>query len=514
MPAFQHELAGVFSEHAQRPFFVDAATGRELTFADTLDIAATWVEELANRGIARGDRLGLELRNGVDFALLYMMCLVGGFVAVPINSSLSHRDRAFIIERSRLKAFITDDVPHQVACPVLRVGDGCLDSSYQGESGRTAGEIGIGESGIELLRKVDSESLLAITFTSGSTSMPKGVPHCVGGLLGNAVSFNHTFHLSRDHRFLHVMPMGYMAGLLNTLLCPLMAGAAVVIAPQFSAAAALNFWDPVVRYGADVFWLSPTMLATLVRLDRGSSGTGYLKERPVRVFSATAPLPMKIRREFEAKYGTSVVESYGLSELLLITANLGPSGTKDYSVGVAIPEAAIEIRNEAGNNVPIGTEGLIYVRTPFRSIGYLDYDSGQPVATVDQWVDTGDIGHLDSDGYLYVTGRQKDLIIRGGFNISPRAIEEALLTHTDVENVAVLGAPHEFYGEMIVAAVAMRTGAALPSLEPVLRELCRKTLGDTMVPDRFVEVCDIPLSTTGKIQKGLLRSRILSGDPS
>src|SRR5262249_25382619 len=151
------------------------------------------------------------------------------------------------------------------------------------------------------------------------------------------------------------------------------------------------------------------------------------------------PLPAKVRHEFEAKYGVQVAESYGLSELLLITANDGPAGRKDASVGPYLPEVEIAVRNEAGEQLPAGSGGVIFVNKPFASVGYIDFETGRPVAPAGPWFDTGDIGHLDDDGYLFVTGRVKDLIIRGGFNISPRQIEEVLLQHPGVDDVAVVG---------------------------------------------------------------------------
>src|SRR5262249_55890249 len=155
---------------------------------------------------------------------------------------------------------------------------------------------------------------------------------------------------------------------------------------------------------------------------RGTLGIEHCRGRRMRILSATAPLPTKVRREFEAKYGLEVVESYGLSELLLITANLGPAGSKAGAVGRALPVAAIEIRDEDGKAVT-GGDGAIFVQTPHATVGYLDYDTGEPTPPASTWFETGDIGHVDQDGYLFVTGRQKDLIIRGGFNISPRQIE-------------------------------------------------------------------------------------------
>jgi acyl-CoA synthetase (AMP-forming)/AMP-acid ligase II len=505
-------LGRIFAANAERPFLIDSARDRTYTYAEMLAATAAATDALVAHGMRRGDRVGFELPNSPEFALLYFACLLGGFTAVPLNNALAPRDRSFILEKSRLSLLVTDNESVSDNCSAARLVLGATGSSGDPLDALNMDARGGGDRGMELLGNVDPEALFSINFTSGTTSLPKGVPHRVGGLLGNAASFNKRFALGRDNRFLHVMPMAYMAGFLNTLLCPLMAEASVVLAPQFGAASALRFWEPVARCQADTFWMSPTMLATLNRIDRSEAGKQYCRQNPVRIFSATAPLPMKIRCDFEEKYGAAVIESYGLSELLLITANLGAQGTKDHSVGTALPEVAIEIRSDDGAPLHAGSEGRIVVRTPFHSVGYLDYESGLPAPETEPWFDSGDVGMVDADGYLFVTGRRKDLIIRGGFNISPRAIEEVLLHHPQVENIAVVGVPHAFYGEEVVAVVMTTGGSQLSVLEEELRYSCREMLGPSSVPDRFVETTALPLSTTGKIQKNVVRDRVVANE--
>ena len=225
----------------------------------------------------------------------------------------------------------------------------------------------------------------------------------------------------------------------------------------------------------------------------------------MRIFSATAPLSRKVQREFEEKYSVNVIESYGLSELLLITANEGPAGPKVSSVGTKLPEVRIEIRDDEGSALAAGIDGAIFVNTPHETVGYVDYETGSPVPVRSQWFDTGDVGHVDADGYLFVTGRVKDLIIRGGFNISPRQIEEVLLQHPAVQDVAVVGAPHDFFGEEVVAAIIPVSDKSVGEIQSSLREDCLAKLGKSSVPDRFVAFDEFPLTQLGKIQKNKIR---------
>jgi acyl-CoA synthetase (AMP-forming)/AMP-acid ligase II len=494
-------VGDIVRDNAERAFVVDAIDGKgSLTYGAFMRRAAGIAEMIEARGLQTGARIGIDLPNGLDFATLYFAALLGGFIAVPINNALSVRDKASILSGARIAARIIAPGagPQEGSeAPVIELEQQISTSSDADVAARVA--------------RIDDERLLSIHFTSGTTNVPKGVPHRVGALLGNADSFNRAFGLGRDNRFVHVMPMGYMAGFLNTLLGAFTARAMIILAPQFSARSVLHFWESVVEHSGDMIWVSPTMLATLTQIDRGTLGADYCRSHTVRMFSATAPLSLKVRKEFEAKYGVTVIESYGLSELLLLTANLGPSGSKDGAVGRTIADADVEIRDEAGQKLPCYADGDIFVRSPHTTVGYLDYATGEPAPLADPWFDTGDVGHLDADGDLFVTGRRKDLIIRGGFNVSPRQIEEVLLSQPGVEGAAVVGAPHDYYGEEIVAALVLDADRSLSDMEAVLRAACRRDLGPIAVPDRFVAFAALPVNNIGKVQKAKVRERIIAG---
>jgi acyl-coenzyme A synthetase/AMP-(fatty) acid ligase len=517
MQTWSNRLARIFRENASRPYMIDSVDGRVTSYAELARQAVSLVRRLKTLGIRSGDRIGVRLPNGPSFAAVYFASLFGGFTVVPINNALPPRDRAFILARSRLSALVTDNNSEEVT---PSAGENEIATSSLPRLTLSASDPGADPTP-ELaapyevdryLAAIDDDRLWSIHFTSGTTSLPKGVAHRVGVLLGNAHSFNRAFGTGRDNRFVHVMPMPYMAGFLNNLLGALTAEASIILAPQFGPQSALRFWDPVAAHGGDTIWVSPTMLATLIKMDRGKIGIDLCRERPIRVFSATAPLSAKVRHEFETKYGVDVTESYGLSELLLITANDGPAGHKERSVGTCLPDARISIRGQDGEEVAVGRDGAIFVDTPFATAGYIDFDTGEPVAPTDAWFDTGDVGHLDGDGYLFVTGRVKDLIIRGGFNVSPRQIEELLLQHPGVEDVAVVGIPHDFYGEQVVAAVIPIAHVKLENIQASLRERCLSALGPSAVPDRFVAFDAFPVTNLGKIRKHAMRELIVEAD--
>jgi long-chain acyl-CoA synthetase len=517
MTIWSKQLSRIFQENARRAFLIDAIDGGQTSYADLAWSAASLAEQLGGRGLQPGDRVGIHLPNGSVFAILYFACLLGGFTAVPVNNALSPKDRAFVLSRARLSAVVTrvgmeglanvvSDRENDLSeiCQVLTVSKGEAGADLY-LTAETCADIE------EKLAVVDDHSLFSIHFTSGTTSLPKGVAHRVGALLDNADCFNRAFGLGRDNRFVHVMPMPYMAGFLNTLLGAFTAEASIILAPQFGPQSALRFWDPVAAHAGDFIWMSPTMLATLTRVDRGQVGVDLCRTERVRIFSATAPLTRKVQQEFEGKYGVKVVESYGLSELLLVTANDGPAGSKVSSVGTILPEVKVEIRDGEGRPVLPGCDGAIVVNTPHATVGYLDFETGLPVPLANQWFDTGDVGHIDADGYLFVTGRVKDLIIRGGFNVSPRQIEEVLLRHPAVHDVAVVGTPHEFYGEQIVAAVIPAAGNSLEDIQASLRDNCLSDLGKSSVPDRFIAFEAFPMTNLGKVQKNKIREIVARG---
>jgi long-chain acyl-CoA synthetase len=327
--------------------------------------------------------------------------------------------------------------------------------------------------------------------------LPKGVPHRIGRLLDNAGAFNTELGFGPENRFLHVMTMGYMAGFLNTLLSPFMAGASVVIARAFDAQSALRFWQPVLQHAPDTFWMSPTMLTALLRVDRGEAGAEYCRTKVKTICVGTAPLPQRVKRDFEARYGVELFESYGLSELLLISGNSRRYPRLEGSVGRPLP----------GIDVKVLEDGELAVRTPFIMAGYLDDTSQPDAATAPAWFPTGDLGRIGETGELFITGRKKDLIIRGGINISPRAVEDVLLEHDAVAQVAVVGVPHEFYGEEVAAAIVFKSGRSLADERASLEALCRERLSKTSIPTKVVAFDELPMAN-GKVQKHVLRERL------
>ncbi len=334
---------------ADRTFLIDSLGGRRYTYGRFDALARDLALALRARGIGRGDRVAILLENSAEFAVLYFACLYLGAVAVPINTQL-HREEIDLILRAAGARVI---VHSEKTLGLFEAGE--LEAKgaslfpvaeASGQGGSAAGAAGWNaggqrppeEPGWRPLRGVTPSDLFSITFTSGTTSAPKGVAHRIGSLLGNAGWIHETLGFSASDRMLHVFNMAYMAGFLNTLLAPFMAGGGVVLARAFDARSMLRFWEPAIEHQVSTLWLAPTMLAALLRFDRNPAGAQYSRQHVKTVCVGTAPLPASTRREFEERYGVRVLESYGLSELLLLTSSSPLHPIAEGSVGRALAE--------------------------------------------------------------------------------------------------------------------------------------------------------------------------------
>jgi acyl-CoA synthetase (AMP-forming)/AMP-acid ligase II len=478
MPSALDRLCTVMTDPAIQDKIAIIDRDRHLTYRQLGARAQGLAAALEARGLAPGARIAVKLPNGIEYATCYLAGIFGGYTIVPINTSLPPDDIDYILRLTAPALIIDalDRLPSAVEQPLRGV-------------------------------RSDSATVFGIFFTSGTTSRPKGVCHLSETLLANAWAFNQHVGLDEATRMLHVMPMGYMAGVLNTILCPLMSGGTIVLGEQFSAAKALNFWKPAIAHGANAMWISPTMAALLTRLCRGAQLPAWTAASLEHVFVGTGPLPASVQAGFESTFGVRCLESYGLSELLLVSANMSAHTPVPGSVGPVLAGVEAQARDRDGHPLPPGATGSLFIKTDGAMVGYLDPDTGvlDPLAS-GAWFDTGDTGYQDEDGHLHITGRTKDMIIHGGMNVSPRAVEDVLMSHPHVRDVAVVGAPHPFWGEEVAAFIILEEGAVFD--EHGLKEYCTARLGPDAVPTLLRVVERFPYSSTGKVQKNALRERL------
>lgn len=469
---------------------VCAQTGMRFDGPALLEKVDAVVGWLRDNGVGVGDRVLAQLPNGMPFAVLYLACLRARAVVVPLSPRSTQSDLDYAVGLARPRLHVTLDAA-AAGLPALH-----LD---QAELERLPARRNLPEC-------YEDDDLFSINFTSGTTSRPKAVVHRAEGIVGNAAAFNSIVGYGPDNRMLHVMPMYYMAGLLNTLLCPLAAGAAVVLAPQFSPRSALSLFRQAIEHDVTATWLSPSMLEMAMRLDRGVDTRERLRRTLRFAFIGTAALGASLARQFFERYGVEALQSYGLSELLLLTVDR-PHSTKFGSVGHLLPDVGARLSGE----------GELLVSTPHAFFGYLDpMDGATPAPATSEAVrrdfPTGDLASIDEDGRITIDGRIKDILVVGGFNVSPLAVEEALGEHAMVQQAAVVGAAHPLLGEAPVAFIVPFPGAEPDELERALRLLAATRLTAAARPVRYVMQRTVPVGPTGKVQKHQLPKVDLMAD--
>lgn len=474
---FRQKLLAFCDDESRIALHRPGAKG-SLTYRELFGRASSLASHLEGQGLLPGDRVALNLDDREDFLVSYLANLFSDFVTVPINKSAAPGDFEFICEVVQPRVILSE-LPVLPLEPFARVRERLLARSLN--------------------------NLAYIFFTSGTTSRPKGVCHSLESILQNADSFGEHVGMTSAVRMLHVMPVGYVAGLLNTVLCPLLRGGAVVLAPQFSAFTAEEILWQGREQQANACWLSPTMAAFFSRLKPDAATLSWFRQHLRHVFVGTAPLSIAQKERFEKNYGVLCLESFGMSEILLAAGNQPNATYKLCSVGRIMKGTEIEARDEGGKRLAPGKEGLLFIRAASRMLGYWDSVSQAPLwSEKDEWLDSGDVGIVDEENYLSITGRAKDLIIKGGVNVSPRSIEEVLLRHPAVDDVAVVGRPHAFWGEEVVAFVILKDKAA----HALLADFCRPLLSTDKMPSEFILRDTFPRTSTGKIQKAKLRKEL------
>ena len=337
--------------------------------------------------------------------------------------------------------------------------------------------------------------LAMMQFTSGSTALPKGALLSHGSLRRHAAGIIERTRLTAADRLLHVMPLHHTNGVNNQLIAPLLVGATVVLAERFRAE---DVEDQIAAHGVTYLTGVPTMYSRMLPHLRDRA-----RLRSLRFLRCgSAPITVRLHEEVEAAFGVPLVVSYGLSEATC-TSTMNPVGARRIgTVGTVLRGQRVRIfTRETDVEAPFGAEGEIRIAGPCLMRGYAGGESESPIR--DGWLRTGDLGCFDGDGYLTVTGRLKEVIVRGGENLSPRAIEDVLERHPGVAACCVVGAPHPDLGETPVAFVVRRDGMAVEAA--VLAALVRRRLSTAHIPATIHFVEELPVNAVGKVDRKALR---------
>jgi long-chain acyl-CoA synthetase len=482
-----------------------------------LNAAANQVANLlVQRGIQKGDTVAISCPNLAYFPIVYYGILKAGATVVPLNVLLRPREIAYHLQDSGAKAYFcfagTPQLPlgetgyagFQAAerCEhfFLMTADPAAPSPIAGVT--TLGAALRGQPTTFETALTDPDDTAVILYTSGTTGQPKGaeLTHC--NMLLNARLADTIYPRAEHDVHLITLPLFHSFGQSVQMNAGIYNRATLVLLPRFSPDAAFQLMD---RENVTFFAGVPTMYWEL--LNYAGADTYDLQKiaQNLRIcISGGAAMPVEVMRAFEQKYDVKILEGYGLSETSPIaTFNRMDRPAKPGSIGLPVWGVSVRVVDQDGNDVPTGEAGEIIIRGHNVMKGYYNRPEASAAAIKHSWFYTGDIGRRDADGYFYIVDRLKDMIIRGGFNVYPREIEEVLLTHPAVSLAAVIGVPHESHGEEVKAFIIRKAGATITETE--LIAWCKETMAAYKYP-RMIEFRDsLPMTATGKILKRELR---------
>lgn len=518
------EIAEILRRQAEQRPHADAilAAGRNpLTYAGLAGLFADIRGQLRAFGIGPADRVALVLPNGAELAACFL-CVAGVATAAPLNPAYRRGEFDFYLSDLRAKALIVEEgVPseareaaREAGILIVELRPSLPDAgifTLAADHATLAAEHATlaAEHAGTIQRPVGTRDadVALVLHTSGTTSRPKIVPLSQANLCLSARNIAQWLQLDSHDRCLNVMPLFHIHGLIGAVLSTLSAGGSVVCSRGFDAT---RFLDELDNHRPTWYTAVPTMhQAVLAAVAAG--GTARPGESLRLIRSCSSALPPSVLARLEEVFRVPVVEAYGMTEAAhQMTCNPLPPGLpKPGSVG--LPTGVdVAIMDHAGQRLPTGVEGEVVIRGPNVTAGYEHNPAANAEAFTDGWFRTGDRGRIDEDGYLFLTGRIKELINRGGEKISPREIDDVLLTHAGIAQAMAFAVPHASLGEEVAAAVVLNAGHALDAAE--VQQHAASRLAEFKVPRHVVFVTEIPKGPTGKPRRiGLAEKLGLTG---
>jgi long-chain acyl-CoA synthetase len=445
---------------------------------------------LADRGLKPGDRVGIMLPNVPYFGVCYYGVLRAGGVVVPMNVLLKRREVAFYLGDS--------------GAELMFAWEGFADDANAGaqEAGAECIVVKPGEfekllAGVEPRREVVDrapDDTAVILYTSGTTGTPKGAELTHANLKTNCEITRDMFGIGGDVVTLGALPLFHSFGQTCGMNATLAAGGTLSLIPRFDPGKALEI---IERDRVNLFQGVPTMYSALLHHEGHEKFDTATLELCV---SGGSAMPVELMRSFEEAFGCKILEGYGLSESSPVASfNRPDRERKPGSIGIPIEGVEMKVVDDDGNDVPQGEVGEIVIRGHNVMKGYWNKPDETGETLIDGWLHTGDIAKIDEDGYFFIVDRKKDLIIRGGYNVYPREIEEVLYEHPAVREAAVIGVKDDDLGEEVGAAVALKDGEEASAQE--LRDFVKEQVAAYKYPRRVWFVDDLPKGPTGKILK-------------
>ena len=460
---------------SKEDIFFSSIDGKNYTYSDLLFYANCIAKRWRKDGLNPGDCIAIILENSFAIPCFFLACVLGGFVACPIVKKLPETTIQGMLSRINPALIIREQIEFDL------LSEKNIDQ--------------------DLFRSISSEQVFLSIFTSGTTGLPKIIRHKLGSIIGSAMAFSKLSCIDKRTRLYHILPMCYMAGIVNAMFVPLMGGATIVEGPEFSPAAAMDFWSRPL--GLDVNFLSiiPSIAASLCTFTRDKNVISEIQKKIIQIQCTSAPINIALRKRFFEKFGIPLQDCYGITELG------GPLALQTKEDATSDKEGGTPIR---GIEVDIREEGALWIRSPFKMIGYFEDGKMTSYPFKNEFMDTGDLASY-KNGKIRITGRTKDIIIRGGINISPVQLENKISLMPGVCDVAVVGNAHDFWGEELVFCIIPIEDFL--NNEKDFRKIVigwsKKNLAPSEQPDRIELLDSFPRSFSGKVDKKELRKRFV-----
>lgn len=489
----------------------------KLSYAQVNGAANQVANGLFALGISKGDKVALSCPNLPFFPIVYYGILKAGATVVPLNVLLRPREIAYHLADSNAKAYFcfqgTPELPMgEFGYQGFQEAESCdhffmITADPAGaspiEGTKTLGQLMYNQPATFDTVLTQADDTAVILYTSGTTGQPKGAELTHSNMIMNAQLADNLFKLDSDQVTLITLPLFHSFGQTVQMNTGFYKRWTLTLLPRFDPDTALAIMD---RDNVTVFAGVPTMYWAMLNYPGADK---YDLEKISRnmnlAISGGSAMPVEVMKAFNERFTVKILEGYGLSETSPVaTFNRTDKPAKPGSIGLPVWGVSIRIVDLEGNDVPAGEMGEILIKGHNVMKGYYNRPEATAAALENGWLHTGDIGTFDEEGYIYITDRVKDMIIRGGFNVYPREIEEVLVTHPDVSLAAVIGVPHDSHGEEVKAFIILNEGAETSPEDIVI--WCKENMAAYKYP-RIVEIREaLPMTATGKILKRELRT--------
>jgi malonyl-CoA/methylmalonyl-CoA synthetase len=476
--------------------FLHLSDGSTLSHDAFLRMAARYAHVFRDAGIATGDRLAVQIEKSPQALAIYAACVQAGIVFLPLNTAYTATEVSYFVENSGAKLLVCDSSNHAALIPVALTAGAQLETlDADGTGSLSALATTRDDSFSTVARQLDD--LAAFLYTSGTTGRSKGAMLSQQNLLSNAETLVDYWQFTDQDVLLHALPIFHTHGLFVASNVTLLAGGSMIFMPRFNLDQVIeNLPRATSMMGVPTFY---TRMLSDARL------TKQLTQHMRLFISGSAPLLADTHIQFETRTGHRILERYGMTETNMNTSNPYVGERRAGTVGKPLPGVELKITNPAtGDTLPDGEIGQIEVRGPNVFQGYWQMpEKTAEELRQDGFFITGDLGVIDAQDYVQIVGRNKDLIISGGYNIYPKEIELVLDEQPGVLESAVVGVPHPDFGETVVGFL-VAGGDATPDLDAI-----NATVGDSLArfkhPKKLIVLPELPRNTMGKVQKNLLR---------